>query len=599
MKLGILTCIWKRHELAAEMMRHTLRYAPDAVCVAVGSDGPFSRRVATGAGWLYAEAPNNPRGAKWNAGLAVLRRAGVDAVVILGTDDFIGRGLPSLWQEWHEAGIDYGGLLDCYVYRALDYRAVRWTGYPEGSPRHGETIGSGRFYSSALLEQLDWRIWPEGEARTGLDSLSHDRLAAIPNLRRAAVRMDMDRTLVDVKADQHGVDLGRFEDMAEDAEPTDPAVAWAAMGDSSTRDAVDRIALDVPPVMFKRYGPEDAPPLVTACIIAKNAAAYMANVLRSIEGIADEVVVVMDTRTDRFDRSWMIAEATGATVTEREWTGFADQRNYATSLAHGRWVLVIDADESFDRSTIGGLREMLETAPPDVDGVALRMTIGSIQGAPLHAHSIRLFRRGVGVYRYARHNELTGVTRALPSPARIVTTYRGNGRAKAWAAIDELLAWQPEDADGWQHRAYYLAKSWRGVGNYPQSAMWAREAIKIDRLNLKGAAAYMELVHATAANGEFHLADRVLCDATMDHPDYADLWHAWLGTVLLRWTTAALKPSAYLTIAQVSQPTHAALAPVIARMLRLPVEIRIAEEDTPPDAPRVQSGECPALSAPR
>lgn len=577
MRLGILTCLWKRHELAAVMMDHTRFIAPAAVCVAVGSEGDSSRTLAEAHGWLYVESPNDPRGAKWNEGLHALRALGVDAVVILGSDDFIGRGLPVLWSEWHEAGIDYGGLLDCYVYRPADYRSCRWNGYPEGSPRHGETIGSGRFYSRRLLDAVDWRLWPETDAPTGLDRASHDVLAALPEMYRAAVRMDFDRTLVDVKADQFGVDIGRFEVMAAGGTPETPETVWAGLTPSSAHDAVDRLGLDVPPRLFGFC----REPIITACIIAKDSAAYMANCLRSIAGIADECVVVMDPRTSQWDRSWMIAEAAGAFVTEREWTGFADQRNFAQGFAKTPWVLVIDTDEWVDRSMGGEAEHIVSTvrsAAPEVDGFAVRMSIGSVQGGKLSSYSIRIFRREVGSYRYARHNELIGVRNAIPLEATFVTTYEGDGAAKAQRAIDELEAWSPEDKDGRQHRAFFLAKSYGGIGNHAEQKRWADECVSIDPNSLRGAAAWKELAEATAMTGTFEDVDDVLMLATRAHPKYADLWHIWLSTVLLRWTEATLTPSPYLMLAQVSTPRLAVLAPIIARMLHLRVTITIPED---------------------
>lgn len=88
---------------------------------------------------------------------------------------------------------------------------------------------------------------------------------------------------------------------------------------------------------------------ITGTIIALN---EEKNLPRSMESLAwcDEVVVV-DSGSK--DRTVEIAKHAGARVLHRDWTGYADQKNYAAEAASHDWILSLDADEVLSE----GLRE--------------------------------------------------------------------------------------------------------------------------------------------------------------------------------------------------------------------------------------------------
>ena len=83
-------------------------------------------------------------------------------------------------------------------------------------------------------------------------------------------------------------------------------------------------------------------PRFTAILITFNEARDLPQALGSLAGIADEVLVVDSSSTDRTTE---IARSAGARVIEHAFGDFADQRNFASSHAGNDWVLVIDADE--------------------------------------------------------------------------------------------------------------------------------------------------------------------------------------------------------------------------------------------------------------
>jgi glycosyltransferase involved in cell wall biosynthesis len=81
---------------------------------------------------------------------------------------------------------------------------------------------------------------------------------------------------------------------------------------------------------------------VSAVIITKNEEAMLPDCLRSLDWV-DEIVVLDSGSTDR---TLELARAAGAKVSQSaDWPGFGVQKNRASALAGGEWILSIDADE--------------------------------------------------------------------------------------------------------------------------------------------------------------------------------------------------------------------------------------------------------------
>lgn len=81
---------------------------------------------------------------------------------------------------------------------------------------------------------------------------------------------------------------------------------------------------------------------ISALIISRNEEHRIRQCLKSLEGVADEIIVVDSYSTDATVK---ICEEYGCRVVQRKFPGYGAQRQYATSLATHRYVLSIDADE--------------------------------------------------------------------------------------------------------------------------------------------------------------------------------------------------------------------------------------------------------------
>jgi glycosyltransferase involved in cell wall biosynthesis len=94
---------------------------------------------------------------------------------------------------------------------------------------------------------------------------------------------------------------------------------------------------------------------ISVCIICFNEEPSIKRCLESVAW-ADEIVVVDSMSRDR---TLDIARQFTRSVHQRKWTGYADQKNYALSLASGEWVLSLDADEE---ATVELSREIIDIA---------------------------------------------------------------------------------------------------------------------------------------------------------------------------------------------------------------------------------------------
>ena len=84
-------------------------------------------------------------------------------------------------------------------------------------------------------------------------------------------------------------------------------------------------------------------PTLSVILITRNEEANLADCLSSLEGIAQQIVVV-DTNSS--DRTLEIARNHGAVLAQpTDWPGFGPQKNRALDLATGDWILSLDADE--------------------------------------------------------------------------------------------------------------------------------------------------------------------------------------------------------------------------------------------------------------
>jgi len=100
--------------------------------------------------------------------------------------------------------------------------------------------------------------------------------------------------------------------------------------------------------------------LLSVAIVTLNEEENLARTLASVRW-AEEIVVVDSGSTDR---TVEIAHQFGARVIQREWPGFAAQKNFAIAQCKGTWILSLDADEELTPELQTQIRTLLPTNPP-------------------------------------------------------------------------------------------------------------------------------------------------------------------------------------------------------------------------------------------
>lgn len=87
--------------------------------------------------------------------------------------------------------------------------------------------------------------------------------------------------------------------------------------------------------------------LISAVIITFNEEKNIERCIRSLHGVADEIIVMDSFSTDR---TVEIARDLGAIVIQAPWEGYAKTKNKANQHAHYSYILSVDADEALSET---------------------------------------------------------------------------------------------------------------------------------------------------------------------------------------------------------------------------------------------------------
>lgn len=99
---------------------------------------------------------------------------------------------------------------------------------------------------------------------------------------------------------------------------------------------------------------------LSAIIITRNEAPNIARCLHSLQGIADEVIVI---DSDSEDGTAAICQDWGARVYQHAFAGYGPQKRMAAAYATGDWLLSIDADEALSPALQQSILALKQTAP--------------------------------------------------------------------------------------------------------------------------------------------------------------------------------------------------------------------------------------------
>lgn len=146
---------------------------------------------------------------------------------------------------------------------------------------------------------------------------------------------------------------------------------------------------------------------LSIAMIVKNEENNLERCLKSVQSIADEIIIV---DTGSTDKTIEIAKKFTNKIYEQPWEGnFSKHRNYSLSLCQSEWIFQIDADEEFflDGITAEQFKNGLNKVPTNINVVAmvLRDWNDAAQTYAGEADLIRLFRNGKVTFKRKIHNE--------------------------------------------------------------------------------------------------------------------------------------------------------------------------------------------------
>jgi len=113
---------------------------------------------------------------------------------------------------------------------------------------------------------------------------------------------------------------------------------------------------------------------ITANIITLNEEKNIEAVIRSVQEVCDEIIVVDSLSSDK---TCQIAQSLGAKVIKQAYLGDGPQKAYGVQFASYDWILSIDADERLDTNAIEAIRNLdLDNTPYDAFSFARKTYVG-------------------------------------------------------------------------------------------------------------------------------------------------------------------------------------------------------------------------------
>lgn len=277
-------------------------------------------------------------------------------------------------------------------------------------------------------------------------------------------------------------------------------------------------------------------PLLSVCIIARDEELSIGRCLQSIQGIADEIIVI---DTGSTDKTAAISRSFGALVWRKAWNeSFAEARNEGISKAKGAWILWLDADEILEQPVGESLRDELLQTEADIAAFRIVNFTGSDIDSPGPVYvcpQVRLFRNGYG-FRFSGKIHETLVhhdgTRLQASPALFphkilhygyledVVNKKRKSERNLRLLKQQLASGQ---SDPWWN--YHLASEYNRLGRYEEAFEQINRSIVgfLNQSQLPPALLYKLKYDILMAHGSLDGIWPGIEQAIRLYPDYVDL----------------------------------------------------------------------------
>lgn len=278
-------------------------------------------------------------------------------------------------------------------------------------------------------------------------------------------------------------------------------------------------------------------PLISLCLIVKNESEHLANCLKSVQDVIDEIIVV---DTGSTDSTIPIAESFGAQIISFPWTSdFAAARNIGVTQAQGTWILILDADEELDQASKEELK--LCATHEEYEGFFVRIHnhMGKDKLSPTATINpiLRMFRnRPEHLFRGVIHEQIaTAITEHRPHAALHLSTVIIHHYGYAEGAVIErdkiqrnatLLAKELRQSPNDPFQQFNMAVEYMRMGEHQHALTHIHKSMAF----IQPDTSYGHLLHkyeirCRYALGEATEALNCCTEAIVLYPDYTDLFH--------------------------------------------------------------------------
>lgn len=267
--------------------------------------------------------------------------------------------------------------------------------------------------------------------------------------------------------------------------------------------------------------------LISLCMIALNEEECIGRALANWRELADELIVVIDSRTT--DRTAEIVTELGGTILSYEYVAPGNKgamRNTSIAAAVSQWIVVLDADEVLHDAA--GVRRAILGLGDDIDAIQVQfLNYDNDNEQSLAWYQIRVFRRGKLEYRYREHEIPVGENVGLAQSGIVVEHRVPEGRQQTKsAAMMERLALDVQENPNDPHPLYFLHRECVNQGDYARAIELGLAYLSLaEPLNLIVGDCYANLATAYQQTDKLLQARKALCAAIGEEPKRREWWY--------------------------------------------------------------------------
>ncbi len=264
---------------------------------------------------------------------------------------------------------------------------------------------------------------------------------------------------------------------------------------------------------------------LTLSMIVKNEEKYLEDCLKSVENIADEIVIV---DTGSTDKTLEIAEKHNAKIFHFDWVNdFSAARNFALSKSSGKWILYMDADERLTGYSIDELKKIISLN--EKLGVnCIVNNIDEYSGKSKQMKYVRLFKKQAGIEFSGKAHE-----QILPSlikngyeiiDSKIEILHLGYNlpkeKLKFKAARNLELLLKEYDDSGSSYYAYQIGNTYSVMEDFENAYKYYQFALEDEKLEPEyKAVCYLNSADFQMRRGDFQPAQELVLEGLKYEPE--------------------------------------------------------------------------------